>query len=581
MATALETASLVMVPSGYEDGTLGSLQPLDGTGDFTFTRGSNISATRINEDGYIEKGYENLVYYSNAFDAGTIYWDVRLINSIIGGQAGYDGSNDAWRLNRVAGGEFIRSGSSSNVTSVSGVHTCSIYAKANEVEWIVFGYNGIGLKYYHLSGDGSLGNNVASVLSASIESVGNGWYRCSLTGNGTPNGIYLYPANGNGDLGGTGGVYIQDAMLNQGLVAYPYLETTTTTAKGGILEDMPRLDYSGGRCSLLLEPSRTNIIGYSEYRGGGYNVSVEDNSTLSPEGVSNGCLFIENTALNSHGIQLTSQIPINASPVDYTVSVFAKAKEREEIQLAFYADSTSYNSNSFNIVNGTTDGDPNTHKIENYGNGWYRCSFTANVLNSTGGYNLVRFMMFNNSTNYYTGDGTSGLYMWGLQLEAGSYPTSYIPTYGVSQTRLSDECVVAGITSLIGQTEGTLFFDIKDITNLYAYLGVDNGTTGTRIIMYSLNDGKIHGQVRKDGNVIFTNASSVLNGRAKAAVAFNGSESVFYVNGTQVATGNGTTYTNLSNFTFNHSNPRGAEINQSLLFKTRLSDEACIELTTI
>ena len=48
---ALEAASLVMIPSGYQDGTLGSLKPLDGTGDFTFTRGSNISATRVNADG--------------------------------------------------------------------------------------------------------------------------------------------------------------------------------------------------------------------------------------------------------------------------------------------------------------------------------------------------------------------------------------------------------------------------------------------------------------------------------------------------------------------------------------------------
>ena len=67
MATLLETASLVMVPSGYEDGTLGSLVPTDASGDFTFTRGSNLSATRVNEDGVIEKGYENLLTYSNDF----------------------------------------------------------------------------------------------------------------------------------------------------------------------------------------------------------------------------------------------------------------------------------------------------------------------------------------------------------------------------------------------------------------------------------------------------------------------------------------------------------------------------------
>ena len=65
MSTALEAASLIMVPSGYDNGVLGSVKPTDGTGDFTFSRGSDISATRVNEDGYIEKGYENLLLQSN------------------------------------------------------------------------------------------------------------------------------------------------------------------------------------------------------------------------------------------------------------------------------------------------------------------------------------------------------------------------------------------------------------------------------------------------------------------------------------------------------------------------------------
>ena len=59
-------------------------------------------------------------------------------------------------------------------------------------------------------------------------------------------------------------------MLNQGLVAYPYVETTTAPVAGGILEDMPRIDFSGGNQSLLLEPSRTNLITYSEYFGIGW-----------------------------------------------------------------------------------------------------------------------------------------------------------------------------------------------------------------------------------------------------------------------------------------------------------------------
>jgi hypothetical protein len=75
MSNALEQASLIMVPSGYEDGTLGSLKPTDGTGDFTFTRcggaaGCDLAATRVNADGYIEKGYENLLKQSNTFSDG-------------------------------------------------------------------------------------------------------------------------------------------------------------------------------------------------------------------------------------------------------------------------------------------------------------------------------------------------------------------------------------------------------------------------------------------------------------------------------------------------------------------------------
>ncbi len=98
MANALESASLVMIPSGYEDGGLGSLKPMDGTGDFTFTRGSNLSATRVAPNGYIEKGYENLLLQSNSFLTTWITSGQML--TPVGGQSGYDGTNDAWKIQR-------------------------------------------------------------------------------------------------------------------------------------------------------------------------------------------------------------------------------------------------------------------------------------------------------------------------------------------------------------------------------------------------------------------------------------------------------------------------------------------------
>ena len=105
MATALESASLVMVPCGYEDGKLGSLQPTDGSGDFTFTRGSNLSATRVNAAGNIEKGYENLLLQSNSL--GTTPWALNT-TSATSGQIGYDGSSDAWLLSKSDAGGQIR-----------------------------------------------------------------------------------------------------------------------------------------------------------------------------------------------------------------------------------------------------------------------------------------------------------------------------------------------------------------------------------------------------------------------------------------------------------------------------------------
>jgi len=356
-----------------------------------------------------------------------------------------------------------------------------------------------------------------------------------------------------------------------------FSRTTTATRvnRNGLIEtvpaNVPRIDYTDGSAKLLIEPSRTNSLAF--------DLRIKNTLSQTFLGTENyGDVTLDKVTINNTGSHTLQFIPGQPAGTDIiTMSQIIKDVDGNDVVGGFMVDRIA-NALVYALVrvnqNGVIVNDALGVGINSgsyyLGNGFYRIWVTIDTNNTLA--SNVRFGYTNlNQT----------ILMGGYQLEAGSYPTSYIPTAGSAVTRVNDFSTKTSASNLIGQTEGTLFFDIKDITNLYAYLGVDNGTTGTRIIMYSLNDGKIHGQVRKDGNVIFTNASSVLNGRAKAAVAFNGSESVFYVNGTQVATGNGTTYTNLSNFTFNHSNPRGAEINQSLLFKTRLSDEACIELTTI
>jgi hypothetical protein len=180
----------------------------------------------------------------------------------------------------------------------------------------------------------------------------------------------------------------------------------------------------------------------------------------------------------------------------------------------------------------------------------------------------------NNTTN------ESDILIYGMQLEqSASYASSYIPTYGTSTTRVADSCSKTGISELIGQTEGTLFFKIKDTEHFTAYFGVDNTSTSTRILVYGIDDKKVYTQIRNGGTIIFTSSSDVINGEAKAAVAFNGSESVFYVNGIQVGSGSGTTYTNLSQVTLNHASIVGSSLKQAILFPTRLTNEELQELT--
>ena len=583
MATALETASLVMVPSGYEDGTLGSLQPLDGTGDFTFTRGSNISATRVNEDGYIEKGYENLLLYSNSFNTNWIEAGV----TVEAGYDGYDGSSDAWLLTKLA----ATSKRIEQNISGSGVTTFSVYLKADTLNWALLNVQGV-YQYFDLQ-NGVLGDTNGSsslIVDFGMQPVGNGWYRCFVTTNQTYSVVRIYPSEPNTTGSTAGSIYIQDTQLNQGLVAYQYLQTTATTAKGGILENMPRLDYSSGRCSLLLEPSRTNLIVHSEYVTGTQGTSTF-NAITSPEGVNNGLLFVENTATTTHCFSRGATIPTNANAVDYTISIFAKKKEREYIQFTFFAEGTSINSSGFNLINGTTSGDSATHKIEDYGNGWYRCSFTASVLQSTGAYNFSRVQTgINEFSFYYQGDGTSGMYFYGFQVEQGSYPTSYIPTYGVSQTRLKDVFDTnADLSTYFGNGQGTFYFEFAD--QPFKYL------TNNETINIGLRDGDYQlGLLGRDTSQFFsftnfptTNRfiNNVTGGIAvarKYLLKWNGSEFRCYVNGEfQFEFSYSVDFqpNNFGRYGNGYSNTYGELFSEMLFFPTALSDEVCIELTTI
>ena len=475
----IDQASIAMIPGAYKESKVYSQLPTDGSGDFTFSRGTD-NATIVNEEGLIEKGYENVLLQSNNFDTTWLNTSANLTS----GQAGYDGSNNAWLLESTQNaGSFIYQS-----VSQSGVQTLSVYAKAGTADYIYVLQIGSNAKaaYFDLT-NGTTGNKVNNPVNSLIEDVGNGWYRCSLIVNDNTSSVRLYPAdtNGNNVTNIGSNIYIQDAQLNQGLVAYPYLETTTAPAYGGITANQPRLNYTGDCPSLFVEEGRTNLFDNSEYFGSwsaSRANSFLSNDVLSPEGKYNAFEIIQDTSFGNHFIRENFSTSVSGGL--YTQSVYLKRKNRDNVTLRTL-NTIPAESISFDLVNGTHNGGSHWF-IEDAGDGWYRCGVTSTQSTSSG-----LFYIYAGGGGNYTGDGVTGVYAYGAQAELGTYATSYIPTYGSTQTRAAETLTATKTLP----SEGTLYINVGGTTQpKLSVLGefFDASTTENKVaIAYSATALKI------------------------------------------------------------------------------------------
>ena len=576
MKRLLTEASLIMKPEGQSDGLLPSVKPIDGSGDFTFTRGSNLAATRIDRAGLIVKGRENILLYSNDFSSTSWLKSQNVV--LTSGQSGYDGTNDAWLFTKASDAyRNIRQG-----IAVSGVNTISFYAKAGTLDKVaIYGQGSTSTDSRFDLTNGTIISNSNSSVIPKITSVGNGWYRVEVFSPLTYTDIRLYL---DWDQTTAGDCYIQDAQIEQGLAASPYIETTTTTAQAGVLENTPRLNYTTGVADpyLLLEPSRSNLFPNSEYFGSWqvFRGSLTANSITSPEGVVNAYRYEENADTGQHFIRFQS-ISMTSGQ-DYTASVFAKAGELTSITLGSNSASLwNPSTTTFNLSTGSVTSGGGT--IEPMGNDWYRCIISSEGVTTTSSAGLEI------TTSSGAGSIGDGLYIYGAQIEAGSYPTSYIPTYSVSATRAADACIKTGISSLIGQTEGTLFIEFEADENIPQNMNLINFNNSTQasVLIAKRTSGALRAQVFAGGSAVVDISSTVVSGTTKAAFAYKSGDTVLYVNG--VAVSNSNTFTFNGTLTevifpahqayFNYGHKYS--VNQSMLFKTRLSNAELSTLTTI
>jgi len=271
-------------------------------------------------------------------------------------------------------------------------------------------------------------------------------------------------------------------------VEFDRATSATYVDKDGVVKiaypSEPRFSYdpeTGESLGLLLEESRTNQIVNSQVFTSGYNQSglnsiTQSTSITTPQGLTDGVgVITESVGGTVHQVYTASTTQVTGY---LTYSVFVKPNGRNYCVLC----TSSF---THDLINGTTLGSASGEFVSAttvpFPNGWVRCTLTRNHSNTFDQFNLKLATGLNSTS--YSGDGTSGVYIWGAQREAGTFPTSYIPTSGSTETRAADEASITGtnFTSFFNASASTLYTDytINDGNSFFTRFPatINNGTS--------------------------------------------------------------------------------------------------------
>ena len=391
----------------------------------------------------------------------------------------------------------------------------------------------------------------------------------------------VLPANGDGDFDFTR-ASIATRVNADGLIE--------TVASGVPRLDYPLLNGVVQSCpALLLEPARTNELLYSQELDNAWwaktDVSISANSIASPDGSLTADLITESATTGLHRVYRTLTPNGNNS-----FSFFVKSNGVRWIVLAA-GNTTNFGVHtSFDIQNGVVGTSLiGTSKIENYGNGWYRCIVSG--LANGGATSLNLYLCDGDNVISYTGDGTSGVYAWGGQLELGSYATSYIPTSGTTITRAAEVCNGAGTSAEFNDSEGVLFAEISALANdgIIRAIAISDGTGFNRVnIRYTGTSNQVEYSLFVNGQTTKTLFHSILDSTitSKISVHWKTNDLKFYVNGFLV--GSISSAVMMPNNTLNQLrfdsgaglSPFYGKTKQLIAFDAALTDEQLEDLTS-
>ena len=363
-------------------------------------------------------------------------------------------------------------------------------------------------------------------------------------------------------------VYAQKPLTTDGQLTFSRASTATRVNSAGLIEtvssNVPRLDYQGSTCpKLLLEPSRTTVMLYS-------------NDASSWNSSKNGT-FTANAAISPDGTQNAfSQVATDSDPYAYQNLTLSTGTYTYSCYLKGVGTAIGKN---FSLRIGS-----NT-QVFTIPSAWTRFTYSVSV--TAGSYNVG----FEAPESAAVGETIHG---YGFQLELGAYSTSLIPTTTAAVTRLADACSKTGISSLIGQTEGTIFVEFNHDISVTAVqdtrVQLSDGSFSNWIFMGVPDGGAktIRGYINgPGGSLSFYSSTNVVSGKNKAAFAYKSGSFALYLNGALV--GSNTTVVSLpgcSRFDLTGNVPSTASyeklnVNQALLFTTRLTNAQLAELTTL
>ena len=390
----------------------------------------------------------------------------------------------------------------------------------------------------------------------------------------------IIPSNGNGDFTATRAT------------------TATRVNSSGLIEttaiNMIRRDYSLGGCpNILLEPQRTNLaLQSSSFDSASWtkiSTSITANSTTSPSGIVDADTYIGSGATSQKFLFQNASI---TSGTTYTMSVYAKKNTNNFLQLA--GENSTFGLNvwaNFDLNNGLvgSTGSLTTARIENAGNGWYRCTITgAATATITSGAFVMLLVNSATSIKYETNSLSTSVFLWGAQFEVGAYATSFIPTTTASVTRNADTITRNNIftNGLITASGGTWFVELRnDFIALRSASGggifINTGTASNTGNGFSIRNGDASTTrfgIGKFVGGVFMPLFVLSTSNAKIAIKWNGTTADVFVNGVKVVAATSFTPIAMENLIMEGSQ-KLAFINEMALFPTPLTDAQCIALT--